>query len=83
MHARIEIDPGKLKGKPVIMGTRIAVEQILNMLAAGVAEKEILLDFPNLKTDDIRAAVEYAARLVEDFQVYPKEYVGQIRMQPA
>ncbi len=50
---RIEINPKKLAGKPVIRGTRIAVEQVLNMLAAGVAIEEILKDFPQLERDDI------------------------------
>lgn len=80
---RIEINPKKLGGKPIIRGTRIAVEQILRMLAAGMPYEEILKDFPNLTRDDILAAVEYASKLVQDFEVYPKEYVAQIQTQPA
>lgn len=77
---RIEIDPEKLAGKPVIKGTRIAVEQILRILGAGVEIKEILTDFPHLKQEDILAALVYASNLVEDFQVYPKEYLRQIKI---
>lgn len=69
---RIEINPKKLVGKPLIRGTRIAVEQILRMLAVGRTYDDILLDFPQLKKEDIQAAVWYAAELVEDFDVYPK-----------
>lgn len=80
---RIEINPKKLGGKPVIHGTRISVEQVLRMLAAGVPHGEILEDFPDLREEDIRAAVEYASHLVHDFEVYPKEYFSQIQTQPA
>ncbi len=76
--ARIEINPKKLGGKPVIRGTRISVEQVLNILAAGVPIKEIRQDFPQLTEADIYAAVYYASRLVEDFRVYPREFVGAI-----
>lgn len=77
---RIEINPKKLGGKPVIRGTRIAVEQILNILAVGVPIEEILQDFPQLTRDDVHAAVQYASKLMEDFHVYPKEYLAQIEL---
>ncbi|MBI2436493.1 MAG: DUF433 domain-containing protein [Candidatus Magasanikbacteria bacterium] len=70
---RIEINPKKLVGKPVIRGTRIAVEQILRMLAVGRTGDEILLDFPQLTKEDIQATILYAAELVEDFDVYPRK----------
>lgn len=79
----IEINPRKLAGKPVIFGTRIAVEQILRMLAAGRTTEDILLDFPQLKKQDIQAAVSYAAQLVEDFDVYPRGLFQQSLPQPA
>ena len=75
---RIEINPKKLGGKPLIRGTRISVEQILNMLAVGVPTDEVLKDFPQLTRDDIHAAMQYASKLMEDFHVYPKEYLSQI-----
>ena len=74
----IEINPKKLGGKPVIRDTRIAVEQILNILAVGVPIEEILKDFPQLTRDDVQAAVQYASKLMEDFHVYPKEYLSQV-----
>lgn len=80
---RIEINPKKLGGKPVIFGTRIAVEQILRLIAVGAPTKEILLDFPQLTEADIFAAAAYAAELMEDFQVYPRKYIGNIKLQPA
>lgn len=80
---RIEINPRKLGGKPAIRGTRISVEQILNMLAAGVPVAEMRKDFPQLTKNDILAAMRYASKLMEDFQVYPKQYVSRIALQPA
>ena len=61
---RIEINPGIMMGKPVIRGTRITVELILRRLAEGATERELLEDYPHLKTDDIRAAVAYGAASV-------------------
>ena len=52
---RITVDPGILVGKPTIRGMRISVEQILDALAAGVPEQELLEDYPALESDDIRA----------------------------
>lgn len=81
--ARIEIDPERLGGKPVIRGTRISVEQVLSMLAAGITTEGILKDFPHLTKEDIRAATYYASKLMEDFKVYPQDYLSQIKLQPA
>lgn len=58
---RISIEPGKRGGKPCIRGMRITVYDILGWLAAGQSWDEIREDFPELSTDDIRAALEYAA----------------------
>ncbi len=58
---RITIEPGKCGGRPCIRGMRIRVQDILEMLAAGTPEEEILRDYPYLERDDIRAAVAYAA----------------------
>jgi uncharacterized protein (DUF433 family) len=58
---RIEIDPAVMLGKPVIRGTRITVETILRKLGEGVSEKELLDAYPRLTTEDIRAAIRYAA----------------------
>ena len=58
---RIVIDPAVRSGKPCIKGTRIAVYDILEYLAGGMSEDDILRDFPSLSRDDIRAALEFAA----------------------
>jgi uncharacterized protein (DUF433 family) len=52
---RITVDPDILAGKPVILGTRIAVELVLELLAAGQSDAEILENYPGLTRDDIRA----------------------------
>jgi uncharacterized protein (DUF433 family) len=58
---RITLDPEIRSGKPVIRGTRITVSDILEYLAGGMSEAEILEDFPDLQTEDISAALTFAA----------------------
>ena len=58
---RITITPGVRGGKPCIRGTRITVYDILEYLAGGMTEAEILADFPSLTSEDIRAALAFAA----------------------
>ena len=58
---RISINPNICFGKPCIKGTRITVYDLLEYLAGGMSEPEILRDFPSLTTDDVRAALEFAA----------------------
>lgn len=58
---RITIEPGKRSGKPCIRGLRITVYDVLDYLAGGMSEDEILADFPGLERDDIRAALAFAA----------------------
>jgi len=58
---RITINPNQCGGRPCIRGMRIRVKDILDLLAAGVPETEILSDFPYLEVEDIRAALEFAA----------------------
>lgn len=60
--ARIVIDPRIRNGKPVIRGTRITVTDILEYLAGGMSDEEILADFPDLTAEDIRAALAFAAQ---------------------
>jgi uncharacterized protein (DUF433 family) len=57
----ISVEPGKRGGKPCIRGMRITVYDVLSYLAAGMSHQEILLDFPELTEDDIRACLSYAA----------------------
>lgn len=58
---RINIEPGKRGGKPCIRGLRITVYDILEYLASGMSEGEILADFPDLEPEDIRATLAFAA----------------------
>lgn len=57
----ITIEPGKMGGKPCIRGLRITVYDILDYLASGMTEAEILTDFPDLTAEDIRACLAFAA----------------------
>jgi uncharacterized protein (DUF433 family) len=59
---RITVDPEVCGGRPCIRGLRIRVRDILDMLAGGATREEILEDYPYLESDDITAALEYAAR---------------------
>jgi uncharacterized protein (DUF433 family) len=67
---RITVDAKVLVGKPTIRGLRISVEQILEALAGGVTEKDILDDYPELQSEDIRAALLYANELVKEEKVF-------------
>ena len=58
---RIILDPRVLVGKPVIKGTRIAVELVVNLLAEGWTQEQILDSYPNLTVEDIRACLVYDA----------------------
>jgi len=58
---RITIEPGKRGGKPCIRGLRITVYDVLEYLASGMSEEEILADFPDLEPEDIRAVLAFAA----------------------
>jgi len=58
---RITIEPGKRSGKPCIRGMRITVYDVLEYLASGMSEDEILDDFPELEKNDIRACLAFAA----------------------
>jgi uncharacterized protein (DUF433 family) len=61
---RIEINPSVMLGKPVIRGTRIKVELILRKLAEGASEADLLDAYPSVSTEDIRAAINYAADVI-------------------
>ncbi len=68
---RIVVDPKVMVGKPVIKGTRIPVDAIIRRLAEGLSVKEILEEYPNLKEEDIKAALEYAAKVLSGEEVIP------------
>lgn len=58
---RIAIDPSIRFGKPCVRGTRVTVGDVLSYLASGMTETQILADFPQLTSDDIRACLAFAA----------------------
>ena len=60
-HSRITIEPGKRGGKPSVRGLRITVYDVLELLAAGQTHEQILIDFPELESDDIQACLAFAA----------------------
>ena len=60
-HDFITLEPDKRGGKPCIRGLRITVYDVLDYLASGMTETEILQDFPDLTADDIRASIAFAA----------------------
>jgi uncharacterized protein (DUF433 family) len=64
-RSRITIDPNVLAGKPVIRGTRISVEFILDLLANGWTIEEILENYPQLEGEDVIAALKYAAEVLK------------------
>jgi uncharacterized protein (DUF433 family) len=63
VDSRISIESGKRSGQPCIRGLRITVWDVLNWLAAGMTQDQILEDYPELEPDDFRAVYEYAARV--------------------
>jgi len=63
---RISIDPAVCFGKPCIRGTRIWVSLILDLLASGMSEAEVLAEYPQLAPEDIRAAIAYGAELARE-----------------
>jgi len=68
---RIVVNPKVMVGKPVIKGTRIPVDAIIKRLAGGMSLKEILEEYPNLKKEDVKTALEYAARVLAGEEVVP------------
>ena len=68
---RILIAPAILTGKPVIKGTRLAVEFVLELLAEGWSRQEIEENYPLLTDDDIQATLHYAAAVLKRERVYP------------
>lgn len=69
---QIEVNPAICGGKPVIRGTRIMVRNILGMVAGGYTVERILASYPDLTREDVNAALEYAAQVVDEEQVIPR-----------
>jgi uncharacterized protein (DUF433 family) len=63
---RVTIDPRTCGGKPCIKGTRIWVSLILDLLAGGVAEAELLVEYPQLTHEDVLAAIAYGAEVARE-----------------
>ncbi len=69
---RITFNNDVLCGKPLIRGLRVSVEMILELLAKGSTEKEIIEDYPQLESDDLRAALLYAHHMVAREDVFDR-----------
>ena len=68
---RIVADADVLAGKPVVRGTRLAVEFIIDLMAQGWSEADILTNYPRLSTEDIRACLHYASDVLHSEKVFP------------
>ena len=62
---RITFNPAQCGGRPCVRGMRIRVTDVLDLLAAGLTEAQILNEMPDLETDDIRASIAYASRMID------------------
>ena len=71
---RISIDPNVCFGKPCIRGTRIWVSLILDFMANGMGIEEILAEYPQLKEEDVRAAIAYGAEMARERYVGVSDY---------
>ena len=67
----IEVNPKIMMGKPVIKGTRLTVEMILESLAAGESTENMLASYPRLTKDAIQAALSFAADVLKGEKIYP------------
>ena len=67
---RIVVDPEILVGKPIIKGTRISVEFVVDLLARGWTTEQVLKEYDHLKSEDIRACLAYASEMLKNERVY-------------
>jgi uncharacterized protein (DUF433 family) len=72
----ITTDPQILAGKPVIRGTRLALDFVLGLFAAGWTEDQVLENYPSLTTDGLRAVFAFAAEVLQDETLYPIKRTG-------
>ncbi len=68
---RIVLDPAVLSGKPIIKGTRIAVEFLIDLLAEGWSQEQILENYPQISREDILASRHWASEVLRSEKVYP------------
>ena len=71
MYTRIIIDPAILRGKPVVKGTRISVELLLELFASGADRGDVLKAYPRLTTEGVEEALRYAAEALKHDRVIP------------
>jgi uncharacterized protein (DUF433 family) len=68
---RITINPDILVGKPIIKGTRLSVDFVIDLLAQGWSESEILHNYPGLTREDVQACLAYASAALRTEKIYP------------
>jgi len=66
---RVTVDPAQMGGVPCLRGTRVTVSMVLGQLAAGSTIDDVLVDYPYLEREDVVAALEYAAAIVNEREV--------------
>jgi uncharacterized protein (DUF433 family) len=72
MSERIIINPDVCNGKPVIRGTRVTAQTVLEFLAAGDSVEDVLDEYPSLTLEDVQACLDYASRLMSNhYSVVP------------
>jgi uncharacterized protein (DUF433 family) len=72
MSERITVQPDICNGKPVVRGTRITVQTVLEFLAAGDSLEDVLAEYPSLTAEDVRACLDYASRVMANhFSLVP------------
>jgi uncharacterized protein (DUF433 family) len=72
---RIVVNPEVMTGKPVIKGTRLTVDHVIELLAEGWTTDQIVEEYPGVTTDDVGACLAYASELVKSEKVYPARAV--------
>lgn len=69
-RTRIVVDPAVLVGKPVIKGTRISVELVIDLLGRGYTPQQVLAQYPHLTAEDVQACLAYASEVLRSERVY-------------
>jgi len=77
-QSRIILDHSVLSGKPIIQGTRISVDLVLELLASGWDESTIIKEYPGLCREDILACIKYAQEIIHSERVYSTTLEGKI-----
>ena len=80
---RIVYDPTIFQGKPVIKGTRISVELILQLLSSGMSVDDILKEYPHLRREDVLAAIEFATKSLRHEEVFSLQEILQTKPKAA